>query len=99
MSNPRNYPSAGHVLSLNLNRRNLTSGQKAAVALDFLPELEKEAKERQKMGKQKVADPGQAMAGNKGSLSQKIDEAGKGKSAKKLAERFDTNRQYRAVLN
>jgi ParB family chromosome partitioning protein len=70
---------AGHVLSLNLNRRNLTSGQKAAVALDFLPELEKEAKKRQALG-------------GKEKVSQKIDTAGR--ATKKLAERFDTNRQY-----
>ena len=57
-----------------------TSGQKAAVALDFLPELEKEAKKRQ------------AIAGNKGSLPQKIAEAGE--SREKLATQFDTNRQY-----
>jgi N6-adenosine-specific RNA methylase IME4 len=36
-----------YVLSLNLKRRHLTADQKAAIAVDILPLLEKEAKERQ----------------------------------------------------
>jgi N6-adenosine-specific RNA methylase IME4 len=35
------------VVSLNLKRRHLTTGQRAAIAVDILPLLEKEAKERQ----------------------------------------------------
>lgn len=38
---------AAFVLSLNVNRRNLTPGQKAAIAVEFLPELAKEAKKGQ----------------------------------------------------
>lgn len=35
------------VVSKNLKRRHLTTGQRAALALDLLPHLEREAKERQ----------------------------------------------------
>lgn len=38
------------VLSLNLQRRHLTEGQKAALALDLLPHLEAQARERQAHG-------------------------------------------------
>jgi hypothetical protein len=37
------------VVSLNLKRRHLTSSQKAVIALDILPMLEAEAKERQRI--------------------------------------------------
>lgn len=38
---------AAFVLSLNVRRRDLTAGQRAAIAVEFLPELEKEARMRQ----------------------------------------------------
>lgn len=38
----------GFVISLNLHRRHLSSGQKAMVAVDILPMLEAEARERQR---------------------------------------------------
>ena len=38
---------AAYVLSLNVKRRNLTPSQRAAIAVEFLPELEEEAKKRQ----------------------------------------------------
>lgn len=38
----------GFVVSLNLNRRHLTTGQKVQVAINLLPMLEAEAKERQR---------------------------------------------------
>lgn len=70
------------VISLNLKRRNLTKGQLAALAVEFIPELEKEAEIRMKSGKSV-------------NLTQKIGE-GKhtGESAEEAAELFDTNRQY-----
>lgn len=40
----------GFVVSLNLNRRHLTTGQKAQIGLDLLPMLEAEAKERMRKG-------------------------------------------------
>jgi DNA N-6-adenine-methyltransferase (Dam) len=45
------------VISQNLHRRHLTASQKAVIALEAEPLFAEEAKERQKLGKQKVADP------------------------------------------
>ena len=55
------------VVSLNLKRRHLTSSQKAVIALEALPMLEAEARERQK-----TSEPG--IYGGK-PLIQKIGEA------------------------
>jgi len=45
------------VISQNLHRRQLTASQKAIVALEAEPMFAKEAKQNQRMGKQKIADP------------------------------------------
>jgi N6-adenosine-specific RNA methylase IME4 len=73
------------VVSLNLHRRHLNSGQLAMVALDILPLLEEEAKERQRGGQGGVL------------LGQKIDQAKNErmpKATQQAAVITGTNRQY-----
>jgi ParB-like nuclease domain len=48
---------AGLVLSLNIKRRNLTPSQRAAIAVEFLPALERERKDRQRQGLRRGAEP------------------------------------------
>lgn len=72
------------VVSMNLHRRHLDSGQKAMVAQEILPLLEEEAKTRQ-----------QAAGGDRKSLSQRFDEAiSQPKAAEQAARIVGTNRQY-----
>jgi hypothetical protein len=80
----------GFVLSRNLHRRHLNSAQRAALAVELLPMLEAEAKERQRAagGDRKSA---KAKAG--GSVPQKV--AGAVGEARDLAARIArTNKQY-----
>jgi hypothetical protein len=53
------------VISRNLHRRHMTSAQKAALALDLLPQLEQEAKERQRLSK----GPGKKVSRSKETFS------------------------------
>ena len=70
---------AEYVWSLNGARRHLTASQKAAVALELLPEFEKEAKQRQ---------------GSREDIVQKIAPSEKGKARDKAAAVVGVNRQY-----
>jgi hypothetical protein len=70
----------GWVLSQNLQRRNLTSSQRAAIAVEaeeLFERLAADAKKRQRLGKQQIADP---------SLTGQVRD--------KVAVIFDTNRTY-----
>lgn len=75
----------GYVVAANINRRQLTPTQKATIALDLLPYLEKEAKKRMALG-----------GGDKRAGSQKIDYPveDQGKSTEKAAKMTGANRQY-----
>ena len=66
-------------------RRHLTSDQKAAAAVESLPEYEKEAKKRQ--GIRNDLDE---------NISQKIEQSkpNNKKASQQAAEKFGTNRQY-----
>ena len=66
------------VISENLVRRHLTSSQKAVIAHDLLPLLEKEAKERQTLGKKLP----------------KVSSNGKGKASQVAARITKTNHTY-----
>lgn len=72
------------VISENLQRRHLTSEQKACVAVEALPYFEKEAKERQRLSQGR---------GKKG--SQKIEHlnGNENKASEQAAKTFNTNRQ------
>lgn len=77
------------VVSLNLHRRHLTSGQRAVIALDILPMLEEEAKERQ--GKRTDLQPvGPDLFG--GTSVKKLTEVKRVDS--EAAQIMGTNRQY-----
>ena len=54
---PNGISPLAWVISQNLHRRQLTSSQKAIVALEAEPMFAKELKQNQRMGKQKIADP------------------------------------------
>jgi N6-adenosine-specific RNA methylase IME4 len=75
------------VLSLNLHRRHLTSSQRAAIAVDILPMLEEEAKERQQLH-------GNTAPGRQSTLPQKFAEVNGGEAREQAAALLGTNRQY-----
>ena len=83
---------ASFVVSLNLQRRHLTSSQKAVVAMDVLPMLEAEAKERQRAAGEEFG---------RGKLTQLIGEAideprerHANEAVQQAAQMVGTNRQY-----
>ena len=83
------------VVSLNLQRRHLTSSQKAVVAMDVLPMLEAEAKERQRNSIKERDESGRSMP-----VHQLIDELDNEsrkpvlQALEQAAQMVGTNRQY-----
>jgi ParB-like chromosome segregation protein Spo0J len=75
------------VLSMNLHRRHLTSSQLGMVAVDLLPMLEAEAKERQK-------EHGGTAPGRGKTVSPKLDEVSVGRSDAKAAAILGVSRGY-----
>lgn len=73
----------GFVVSLNIQRRHLTSSQLAVVALEIEPLEAEEAKKRMTAGINQYASP-----------SQIFEQGSTGKASEKAAERVGTNRQY-----
>lgn len=83
------------VVSHNLHRRHLTTGQRAALALDLLPRLEKEARERQASHGAAPGKPAQNTPSDPGRSDEKAAElVGVGRStvaaAKAIQQRDET---------
>jgi len=76
------------VLSLNLNRRHLSSSQKAVIAIDILPLLESEAKERKRVAGEQY---GRGHEKDSQIIEQPINT---NKSTEKAAKVTGSNRQY-----
>jgi ParB-like chromosome segregation protein Spo0J len=76
----------GWVISQNLQRRHLTASQKALVALDVLPLLEKEAKQRQRRANE--------YRGNGHSAQKCAERNGKGKAAEAAARIVGASPRY-----
>lgn len=79
------------VWSLNGVRRHLNAGQKAAIAVEMLPLLEKEARDRQKASR---AKPGEKVGAKVGQKIAPPSEGGGTKSATQAAAITGTNKQY-----
>jgi N6-adenosine-specific RNA methylase IME4 len=80
-----------YIISLNLHRRHLTSSQRAAVAVDILPMLEAEAKERQaeNMRRNQIQN-----SQNFDYSEQVITPPGDGRSTEQAGNMAGVNRQY-----
>lgn len=83
------------VVSLNLHRRHLTSGQKAIIAAEILPMLEAEAKERQReAGEQFGRGMNDRLLKNLSNLSGTDDDRNGSTAAAQVAQITGTNRTY-----
>ena len=83
------------VVSLNLHRRHLTSGQKAIIAAEILPMLEDEAKARQRMSPGRGNTKGfQNFENLFGEESDKLETVEPFHSADQAASIIGSNRQY-----
>jgi len=71
------------VISKNLKRRHLTISQQIAIAYEVLPMFEQEARERMESGINQHSSP-----------TQRFAEGNKGEARQKVAQLFNTNRQY-----
>jgi hypothetical protein len=76
------------VIATNLFRRQLTASQRAVVALDLLPVLDREAKERQRLSQGRGKKGGKVLPTN----------SSKGKASQIAARLTKTNRQYVQTL-
>ena len=86
----------GFVISSNKERRHLTPSQKAAIAVDYLPLLEIEAKKRQSAAGRfagKDSD-GKPIVQVSQKIEQPESDTNKNKSIDQAAEKIGTNRQY-----
>ena len=80
------------VVSKNLHRRHLSGGQKAVVALEILPWLEREAAQRQL--RLAGSRPSQNLTQRIGGGDKPIAKPHSGESAAQAAKLTGTNRQY-----
>jgi hypothetical protein len=74
-------------ISLNLHRRHLTASQRAAIAVDLLPHLEAEARERQR-------EHGDTAPGRARTLTEKIPEVSDGEAREHAAKIMKVNPHY-----
>ena len=79
------------VISVNKERRHLTPSQKAAIAVDYLPLLEVEAKKRQ-LSTLKQYKTDDSTVSQK--IEQRAEDPNKSKSIDQAAEKIGANRQY-----
>lgn len=76
------------IVSMNLHRRSLTSGQKAVVALEIEKQLAIEARERQRQAGEQFG------RGKLGQIVERPNNRSDGKAAEQAAKLVGTNRQY-----
>ena len=83
-----------YVLSKNLHRRHLTSAQKAAIAVEALPLLEKQAKKRQRQAGEQFGRGQERVAKVPQKIGEPIDNKHDTEAVSQAAHLTGTNRQY-----